>query len=209
MSRGSDLGQIDVMRTWWYDAFFDCHAGADPDDVIQVTAEAPPSDLIPGEATGHPLAEGAYWNLFLRGYAAYRPTGAVAQSDPYIRYLTTHFGPRRYDPGLSELLQDPGQTVLRIRRRYAVMDRLAESSGTGSVPPDLEPIDVLVASDQSDEEYPAYLHGRTDPIRVRRLDGYHRLFAARLFGYPAFPCRLSWAGAEGLARGSAPGEQSA
>lgn len=188
---------VDVRRTWWYDDFFDRFPGLDPEQVIRMVSEAPADAGIPGDATGHPLSEAGYWDLFVRGYAAYRLTGNVAATDPYVRYLIDYFGPRRYDPGLSSLLVDAGQTRFRVGLRYAVMECLARASGLLDVPPEVPLVEVLATRNQDHEDYVAHLLGDDDPILVRRLDGYHRLFAARFYGFRAFPCRLSWTDDEG------------
>jgi hypothetical protein len=187
----AELIEIDLHRLDWYGAFYERHA---PDGRIEAgralmwTTVIRPWE-VPGRATGHPLSEASYWELFLAGYARYRATGNVAPSDPYVTYLMGPFRDGDYDPGLSPVLASAGAVVDRVRRRYADMDRLAAADPAAGTLTVIDEVRLVASIERTADDFSVSVIGREYQLSVRAFDGYHRAFVAQLLGFASLACR--------------------
>jgi hypothetical protein len=185
-----ELLEIDLVRLDWYDDFFDHHAPDGPLDLARALSWTTfDQRVVPGEATGYPLSESSYWELFLTGYARYRGRGRVTPSNPYVRYLMSSFRDEGYDAGLSPLLASAEATVNRVRRRYLDMDTLATADPHAGVPREIDPVKLVASAPGTEDDFTVPVIGREDRLIVQSFDGYHRTFAARLLGFASLACR--------------------
>ena len=130
-----------------------------------------------------------YWFLFLKGYLRYAETGEVEDDNIYLDYLVRYYGPRNHDPGIAFELCQPGLARARAGWRFAAMQdaaRAAEDSQTWTTEA------VLVLATDHLPTYPLYVYrvGSESPLIASLVDGWHRLFAARLWGIRSLPGRL-------------------
>jgi hypothetical protein len=182
--------EIDLGRLDWYADFYARHAAdgrIDPRRALTWTTVSDASE-VPGQATGHPLSEASYWELFLAGYARYRRSGTVSRRDPYARYLLGPFREGHYDPDLSPLLVSPDAAVDRVHRRYEDVDRLAAADPAAGTRTGIDPVRLVASVEGTEEDFTVPVIGRDDLI-VRVFDGYHRAFAAQLLGFSSLECR--------------------
>jgi 2-polyprenyl-3-methyl-5-hydroxy-6-metoxy-1,4-benzoquinol methylase len=125
-----------------------------------------------------------YWLLYVKGYCQYVRSGEVGPGNIYYDYLVRH--PDR-DPGIAEELRDADTAQTFVVRRYRDMDLFRYRSAEGNVPNPMEPVFVLSGPGPLKDQDSVYEIGRAAPILARRIDGWHRLFAAKLFGVTQLP----------------------
>ncbi|MDQ4025234.1 MAG: hypothetical protein M3217_07065, partial [Actinomycetota bacterium] len=182
--------EIDVRRMQAYEPFFERFSGPTAADVLVAVAE---HDLDLDTLLESPDAlrryQGwTYWFLMLRGYLEYRESGAVAPDNTYLRYLKRWFG-QGPDPGFARLLRDEPATITAITRRFhdlAHYEGAGETSESSSAPSPVR----LVVSDPPRKNQPSLYTPSGELIEPRLLDGWHRLFAARLFGAESAPAEV-------------------
>ncbi|HEY3189663.1 MAG TPA: hypothetical protein VGJ70_19395 [Solirubrobacteraceae bacterium] len=184
---------VDPARTAWCDPFFQAMAPAAGEEILAAVARlggAPPAGA--NDDLGRRAMSGwSYWTLFVRGYLLYDARGDVGDDDPYLRYLVTRFGPEGRDPGIARELAEPAAAARRITRRYRNCDlaRGVALGGRGSVD-DFDPVIVVTGDDEARDSKPVFDADDGECVWASALDGYHRLFAARLFGLERLPCRV-------------------
>jgi hypothetical protein len=172
-----DVRLIDPLRTAWYDPFF---GGAGADVLGWISAQdvglTSPGDL-------HRTVDGRdYWRVCLKGYLQYRRGGRIGPGNIYFDYLHQHF---HADPALTPVLVDPQRLERRIGLRFADLETLRRAAPSHA--PGLPPLALVVSSSGDRTVFEA---GTGAVVRVSVLDGYHRLFFARLFGVPALRADL-------------------
>jgi hypothetical protein len=180
-----DTVAIDIARVDWFDAFFSRMGSPSAEKILEAIGAAD-VDLQALEETGD-LAEmamsgWAYWTLYIKGYLDYSAGGQVTWDNVYLRYLVGYFGPRNHDPGLRETLVDPNAAVHRVALRYRDFDRfrnLQTSHPNGSP---IDPPVLTIVDPPPDHAKVVYEAGTGREVLPAVVDGYHRIFLARLFG---------------------------
>lgn len=188
---------IEVQRTPWFDAFFSAWSFERPEELL----EAVRSTDVDLEAmvrnrdlSGQGLSGWGYWYLYLKGYMEYLEAGAVADSNIYYRYLTEYF---EQDEGLAPVLRDPEAARTRVQRRFADFGGLAAKPGEQ---PEFEPIVIWTQEPAPLDAKLVFVEDSSTPVPAVDIDGYHRLFAARLHGLERVPAEVVSQGATGAQR---------
>jgi hypothetical protein len=185
------VGYIDTTRTEWYDRFF---STLEFDSAEELLAGLPEFELgaIARCRDLELFLEGwLYWVLYLRGYLEYRHTGVVDERNVYSEFMTRFYLPSGYEPPLAEAMRDPRSRLERITRRYRDCALLHQMGSNGSR--NLEAVDaVAVSLCNSSRGVHRYVYeaGSSTPLPASWIDGYHRLFAARLFGVERLQCEF-------------------
>ena len=128
----------------------------------------------------------AYWTLYIKGYLEYSAGGRVTSDNVYLRYLVGYFGPRNHDPGLQETLIDADAALLRVALRYRDFDNFRHA---GKFAPDqgsIDPVVLTIVDPPPDHAKVLYEAGTGRAFPPAVVDGYHRIFLARLFGTMEF-----------------------
>jgi SAM-dependent methyltransferase len=134
-----------------------------------------------------------YWVLYIKGYLQHKNTGVLGNGNMYYEYLTKYFGPRRHDPGLVEVLADTTSTTEFIARRFSDFDFFRYSVALDpSEAERVDPVTVVLSNPPPNEEDAMLVYevGSDVPLSASIIDGYHRLFLARLFKVERLPCRM-------------------
>jgi SAM-dependent methyltransferase len=142
-------------------------------------AEAP--DLI-----STPYGGQTYWLIFLRGYCQFQDAGTLGPGNIYYDYITKYYAPRGHDPGLCEAFKDRLFALQRVAARFGDVDRFRHSPHA-YVP---EPVTVFQSSDAASDQLTVFELERNEPLHACAVDGWHRLFAARVFGATAISAEV-------------------
>jgi hypothetical protein len=191
---------IDARRTCLQRRFFTTFAFDTRDELLAAV-----TDLRLGVETIAQSADSkrevysgwSYWLLFLKGYLDATASDQLDDDNVYLDYLVRYYGPRRHDPGIADDLTSPGWARDRVERRFALLDAAAQvGAGEEWV---IEPIGVQL--DETPPEHPLLVFsvGAAAPLQATLVDGWHRLFAARLWDVAAVPGRAIGAHAEAVA----------
>jgi hypothetical protein len=177
-------------RTAWCDPFFEAMAPAAGEEILEKVAgidvDAGSEDLARKAMSGP-----TYWMLFVRGYLEYASGGAVGHEDPYLHYLVTRFGPEGRDPGIVRDLADPEVAARRVALRYANCDLARTIAAGGPETVDaFDPVVVVTGDEPSPDRKLVVDADGGDGVWANAIDGYHRLFAARLFELDRVPCKV-------------------
>ena len=174
---------INVADTRLHERFF----AAFPFEKLREFRELPVPDLesfmeLPGgENLGY--SGWAYWLFYLRGYVEFVESGVVGRGNSYHEFLRRYFVPQARDRGLADELTNPLTAIERIARRFRDLDyyhRPGTHNSAGLYGP--APVKLIMGEVPAEEGVPIYVWHSEAPLLVKRLDGHHRLFAARLFG---------------------------
>jgi SAM-dependent methyltransferase len=136
-----------------------------------------------GNLSRHGYSGWAYWFLYLKGWLSYRQTGVVGPGNPYFDYMTTHYVPDGADAAVARALQDPAVAEQMIRRRFADLDRMAGADGA-NVSSEIGPIRAIVGPIAPRNPLRLADSSTGETIPGRRMDGWHRMFGARVLGAP-------------------------
>ena len=130
-----------------------------------------------------------YWFLFLKGYLRFAEAGELEGDNIYLDYLIRYYGPRNHDPGIAFELRQPELARERAAWRFSSMQQAA-TAAADSEGWTTEAILVLVRDQLP--TFPLYVYrvGAERPLTATLVDGWHRLFAARIWNVPALPGRL-------------------
>jgi hypothetical protein len=185
---------IQVGKTSWYDRFFTMFKSEGLDDLLQAVNGFELdvdhlTKLYDLKRTG--LSGWVYWLLYLKGYSQYVQTRCLDSRNVYIQYLYRHAAEQRHDPGLAALLRQMPEVVQRTQRRFEDAERLlGEPTIRNRALTELAPLTLVVRQSESRGNLIVYLTHSEQPLRVNALDGFHRLFLARLAGVPSLRCRI-------------------
>ncbi|MCW3050014.1 MAG: Methyltransferase type 11 [Solirubrobacterales bacterium] len=186
---------IDPALSSTHSAFFEAWDYATAEELLAAVR----STQIPVEAfaanrnvSRHGYSGWAYWLLYLKGWMHYRETGAAGPGNPYFDYMTAHYVPVMTadyvpdgaDATIGRELRDPAVAEQVIRRRFADLDRF-EAERIDGVAADMAPIRATVGPIAPPSPLKLVERTRGETILARRIDGWHRLFGARLLGVPA------------------------
>jgi hypothetical protein len=134
-----------------------------------------------------------YWVLYIKGYQQHKSTGKISEGNIYYDYLTKYFGPRGHDPGLVRILADTTSATRLVARRFRdfdfFRDRVAHDPSEAE---HIDPINLVLSNPpvKEDDVMLVYEIGSDNPLLASIIDGYHRLFLARLFKVERLPCRV-------------------
>jgi SAM-dependent methyltransferase len=175
---------VDVARTVLQEKFFHVF-NFDTTDELFAAVESMNVDVSTLARSHDSRVEGydgwVLWFLFLRGYLEYARTGKAGPGNAYFDYLSSHHG-QALDPVVAAEV-GRGSTHEYIMRQFEGMDRLRDAAGRPEASEEIPPIHVFT-SDLAEGRSLVYEPGAPQPIRARRVDGWHRLFSARLFEVP-------------------------
>ena len=106
----------------------------------------------------------------------------------YLDYLVRYYGPRGHDPGMTDDLMDPVFVRACVERRFALVDAATSVHPDRSW--DVDPVVVVVSELPLESPLRVFPVDSLEPLNGRLVDGWHRLFAARLGGVSVLPGRL-------------------
>jgi hypothetical protein len=145
------------------------------------------------DLANHVVGGWVYWVLYIKGYLQYKDTGTIAEGNVYYDYLTKYFGPRAHDPELVRRLANPPTSTELVARQFRDFDFFRshvthEPEEAGRI----NPITVVISdpSLSADDTMIVYEVGSDAPLLASIIDGYHRLFLARLFMVERLPCKV-------------------
>lgn len=185
---------IDVVRTVrWCDRFFSTFVFNSPGDLLEAIASTD-CEVAPmvksGDLSEYFMSGCTYWTLYIKGYLQYRKSGEVDPHNVYYAYLTTYFGPEKRDPGLSKTLADSSAARARVLKRFHDFDQFRAHAGDPQrLLEHISPVKVTCRVAPTTDAKPIYLIGSDLPFRAS-IDGYHRLFLARLFALDRLRCEI-------------------
>jgi hypothetical protein len=179
---------IDLGRTRLYQRFFERFSGDTSAEILAAVAAEPLEldTLSEIDEFRRAYAGWTYWFLFLRGYLQYRAAGAVDPDNVYLQYLSRYFGPQGSDPSFSRLLADETAAATAVERRFRDLAHFEGAETTAYAPPPVS----LVLSDPPRANQPVLITSSGERIEPRQLDGWHRLFAAKVFGVARLPAEV-------------------
>jgi hypothetical protein len=177
---------VDVQRTRLQRVFLDATEGLDGATIldqarrleIDLDRLAHEDDLAKAVYSGR-----AYWEIFLKGYAQYLESNSLGPSNVYYDYIVNYYAPRGHDPGVADALRDPLFALHRIASRFRDLDQFRVAPRT-YVP---APVRLFQTGDRAADRLLLYEPRSDEPIRASRVDGWHRLFAAHIFGATNVP----------------------
>lgn len=124
-----------------------------------------------------------YWLHYLKGYLQYVETQAISRSNIYFEYLMRYYLPSADDPGLSSKLSTHDAIIERIERRFRDFDFFRHHTAQDrSAAKTMAPVTLIVSNPPPDNARVVYEIGSDTPLMPRFIDGWHRLFAAKLCG---------------------------
>ena len=131
-----------------------------------------------------------YWFLYVKGYLQFAETDQVDDDNIYLDYLVRYYAPRGHDPGVAKEFSDPQTARKRVMQRFLLIPEATDAAGSESKVWSTHPI--LVILDEQSPRFPLLVYpvDSAQPIGASLVDGWHRLFAARLFGVAAVPGHL-------------------
>lgn len=130
----------------------------------------------------------SYWLLFLKGYLQHHESGTIAGGNIYYDYLMGHYAPDLKDPGLVREFATPQSAVERVIRRFQDLDLFR--AGGPEIGRTVAPVRIIVSEPPPPHPLLVYEMGSEIPLCARLVDGWHRLFAAKLCGVPSLPCEI-------------------
>jgi hypothetical protein len=131
-----------------------------------------------------------YWFLYVKGYLQFAESNQVDDDNIYLGYLVRYYAPRGHDPGVAQELSDLGTARERVKQRFLLIPEAAEAATSESKIWNTRP--VLVILDEQPPRFPLLVYpvGSAQPVGASLVDGWHRLFAARVSGVAAVPGQL-------------------
>jgi 2-polyprenyl-3-methyl-5-hydroxy-6-metoxy-1,4-benzoquinol methylase len=185
---------VDVQRTCLQERFFERFRGSSTEEIcsdvvnmVLTLPEVAASDDLRLEMYGSPL----YWTLYLRGFLEYAMHRELRADNTYLQYMTDYYATEPHDPGLSYLRADNRATRERVAARFDDFRMCRDVRESGKYAADaLAPIVVETADTSVSEPLLVYELGERDPIVGTLVDGWHRLFAARISGLKTIPGRV-------------------
>jgi SAM-dependent methyltransferase len=184
----ADIHAIDVTRTAWYDRFFDTFAFNSAEELLSavdlmdfnVDALARNRDLVKD------LGGWVYWLAYLKGALQNAAGGAPESGNYYYDLLARHW---RNDPGRAKDLDDPSRLSVLVRRRFDDFELFRRDR---EAPLKVAPAHIVITNGPPTPSATrglkrVYEVGSEVPVETTTIDGYHRIFLARLFGHKQIP----------------------
>jgi SAM-dependent methyltransferase len=181
--------RINAQRTKLHQRFFDEVHFANGDDLladvrgmkIDLARVADDPDLAKLVYSGK-----TYWLLFLKGYCQYLASRVLGPGNIYYEYITGYYAPRQHDPGISDALADPLFALERVAARFRDADRFRQAP-LAYVP---APVRIFRSGDPNADRLELYDADSDEILHASAVDGWHRLFAARVFGAATVPAEV-------------------
>ena len=124
-----------------------------------------------------------YWFIYLKGYLEYLDRGGVEESNAFCRYFTERHLPQVDEPGVNA-----GDAVEITLRRYRDLDRMRLVSRLPDAElEELAPVRITVSDPPPAHPLGVHLMDGEPPLQAVNIDGWHRLFAAKLYGIHSLP----------------------
>jgi SAM-dependent methyltransferase len=190
----ADIRQLDVQRTSLQETFFETFKFDSPDELVAaVDAMHLDVETLTRSHDARKLVYSGwvYWLLFLKGYLDFAKTGDGGPGNIFFDYLTKHYGETSDyagDPGVRYFLDDAEEATEVVRRRFEDMDNFRrDPEGTAAR---IAPLRMYLAEHDDGTAHPVFEVGRPAPMLARGIDGWHRLFAARVFGASAMRAEI-------------------
>ena len=185
-----DIRMVDVARTPWYDRFFATFKFDSAEQTL-AAVEASDVDLQRLAHNGGPkvsnLGDWMYWLVYLKG-ALQSSAGRPVDAGNVYYDLLGDYG--NQDPGRNADVGDVERRRQLVCRRFEDFNRYRLDP---RAPQATTPIQLVVTDGPPTPSVTRgvkriYEAGREVPVETATIDGYHRLFLARLFGHKAIPC---------------------
>lgn len=190
------FSSIDVDRTCLQAKFFSMFQYDSAADLLAAVREQPINLAALAENRDlrvEVYSGWSYWLVYLKGYLQYRLTGAIGRGNVYYDYLTEYYIPRSHDAGLCETLTNSTGVIQRISQRFQDLERLDPQVAKGRQQGhQLAPIRISLTDPPPPEWLALQLWepGSSVPLLAALVDGWHRLFAAKLFGAKQVRCEI-------------------
>jgi SAM-dependent methyltransferase len=187
MRRGATW--VDVRRTILQRLFFEGLESATGDALLSKAATmeidleqvAEKPDLATFVYSGR-----MYWFVLLKGYTQYLNGGVIGRGNIYYDYITDYYVPRRHDPALCDVLSDAPFAMQCIAARFRELDSFRKAPKT-YVP---TAISLFRSGMPASDKLAVYEVDSGEVLHACAVDGWHRLFAARVFGATAIPAEV-------------------
>jgi hypothetical protein len=183
--------EVDTRRTRLQRLFFDAFAFGSREELITAVSEMDVGlDSLARSDDSRVLVYSGwvYWFLFLKGYLRFAESGLVEDDNIYLDYLVRYYGPRNHDPGIARELCDPEFARERAGMRFSSMRAASGAVDPGSWA--THPVLVLVRDPPPTFPLDVYALDSHEPFQAALVDGWHRLFAARLWDVASLPGRV-------------------
>jgi SAM-dependent methyltransferase len=184
---------LDVRRILGIGRFFSLFSFSSGDELLETVAGIEIDvDVVASatDLTSSVMSGSLYWLLYVKGYLQFLEQGEVSDDNVYFRYLTRHFDAAVQDPGIADVLSEPEQARERVAWRFRDVSLFHHVVAKEPLAIDgVEPIVITVQEPPSDRATVVFELDSDQPV-LADIDGYHRAFAARLFGIPWLPCRI-------------------
>jgi SAM-dependent methyltransferase len=181
---------IDINKTPLYQKFFSkfqfdsLHELLNAVDGMPVDLEA----LVKSDDWKSGLGGWVYWLLFLKGYLQYTKAGTIGPDNIYYNYMVTYFNQQGHDPAMYSYWTDPQIATKRVELRFRDLHFFHNQvSGNATDSYNMAPLKIIVSDPPPPGALLIYQVGSDTPLQARRLDGWHRLFSARLCGIQKLP----------------------
>jgi hypothetical protein len=184
---------VDAQRTCLQDKFFRHFDFDSTSELVAAVAEMEvglETIAVGRDCRDHVYSGWVYWFLFLKGYLDYRREHYVRDPNIYLEYLTRYYVPRGHDPGIAHELRSVEAARGRVLRRYRDLDSISAAARDARVPDDIAPVEVRIEDPPPADVLAIFRPSGAFAIAASRVDGWHRLFAARIAGLDALPGRL-------------------
>ncbi|MDQ3820539.1 MAG: class I SAM-dependent methyltransferase, partial [Acidobacteriota bacterium] len=177
--------RIDVDRTSVHERFFSVFKFDTSSELLKTIAgtEIDLDAIAQSHDAKHYVYSGwVYWLLYIKGYLQYRESRTIGRGNIFYDYLVRYYIPRDHDPGLRELANRL-EAISRVAQRFRDFEFFHDQVVLDSSKVDnIAPV-VIIVRDQPADDWPfIYEVGSETPLRASTVDGYHRLFIAKLFG---------------------------
>lgn len=129
-----------------------------------------------------------YWFLYLKGYCQYRRSGEIGPGNIYFDYLMDHFDDP--DTSMSRERKDTTAAIEHVKRRFQDMDLFSQRDRVQEASELVAPIRVFAGNRSSETALRISESGSGNQQFARAVDGWHRVFAARVFGVSSLRCEV-------------------
>ncbi len=184
-SSQESTGYIDVARTSLQKRFFSTFEFDSTDELLAAVAgmQIDLATIARSRDFERGYSGWLYWLIYLKGYLQYAESGMIGSPNIYFDYLMNYYIPRAQKGGLLRQLADPQMVVERVARRFRDVDFFRKHVGEDqSWLNEVAPVRIIASDPPPDNPLLIYEVGSDTLLKARLIDGWHRLFSARLFG---------------------------
>ena len=187
---------IDPSQAGWYDRFFETWVFDSAADVLEaigsmeisVDAIAKSDDLARLGLSGW-----LYWTLYIKGFFQRRDERVLSAGNLYVDYVTRYGSVHNHDPGVASEFSSLETALARVERRYQDFEALRHHAAEGGLDYEtISPISCQVMVEPRVDTKTLVDCDSGEGIAASAIDGYHRLFVARLFGLRRLPCDVTF-----------------